>query len=160
MPPVRPHDLGMHERHKYPYNLVRAVHGEKGGIKMYRPCAGVVLSEAWGHMDEMCANAYTIVGTTMFQDRSHGGEGGFWIFNDWSEMKSYTSSARHDLTKWGLKTFERGDHAVFILQSKIVAMGVSTASMAFAFAGIDISIRKTEQEFTTTLKESIASKMR
>ena len=140
---------------RYGHHRIRTVEGPNGTLHLHRPLAGIMLTQAVGRLDDAQASAYTRVGTSLLQAAERGTKGGLWVFNDWDLMTGYTSAARIALTKWALRTFERGDHAVFLLRSPLVSMGVSTASVALSFAGIDVSVEKGASAFETRLKEAI-----
>lgn len=60
----------------------------------------------------------------------------FRTFHDWGALESYDSNARRLLTTWLVANTSHVSSADFLVSSKLVAMGVSAASLMTTLAGL------------------------
>lgn len=61
-----------------------------------------------------------------------------WAVHDWGDVDGYESRARTVMTDWSLARRSRLAGCVILTGSKLVAMGVSAASVPLTFAGISV----------------------
>jgi hypothetical protein len=96
----------------------------RGTATFVYPRPWILLGKIVGHFAEDMVDNY-VAGMAKTLD---GGRKCFG-FHDWSEMTNYDSACRQRLTDWAIQHLDETDsHHVFV-RSKLVAMGVSTASL-------------------------------
>lgn len=76
-------------------------------------------------------------------------------FFDVYELETYDSRARVLLTHFAIDSRAHLESALFLVRSKLVAMGVSTASLAARLAGITFESASTRAAFEARLNAAI-----
>lgn len=107
--------------------------GPRGALYCYRVAPDVVFAQVVGHLDVEGAKVFMA-----FADPLLGRSSPVDMFHDWEDMTSYDSDARTALTKWTVDRRESLGTAVFLVTSKIVAMGVATANVATSPIGVTL----------------------
>lgn len=95
------------------------------GTAGYRyPQPGIFIGQVAGYFSSDMVDDYVDAMSKAF-DRGRGAVG----FHDWSELQGYDSNARKRLTEWVLQQRSKMVEHHILVRSKLVAMGVATASM-------------------------------
>lgn len=127
-------------------NLVCHVVEETGVLEIFLPGNDVVISIARGHLSEAMARAWQEATDPHF-DRGLRAD----TFIDWEHLTGYASEARKRLTSWVLSRHRNIPTARFLVASRLVAMGVSTASVAASLVGIKMTATSSRSEFDADL---------
>jgi hypothetical protein len=96
----------------------------RGSATFSYPEPWLFLSKVIGHFASDKIDDYLADMSKVFQ-RGRPAVG----FHDWSEMSNYDSNTRKQLTEWALEQRGKLPTHHILVQSKLVAMGVSTASL-------------------------------
>lgn len=116
--------------------------GPRGVFYFYQVAPDVIYTQACGHMDHGCAEAFmTFVNRTFDRGRPTT------LFHDWSKMTGYDSDARATLTRWTIERRASIAAAVILLRSKLVAMGVATANLATSPLGVEFRSHTSREAF-------------
>lgn len=97
----------------------------RGRVKAWNPARGLLLVEGHGHLDESFAKEIMRAGDEILDDA-----GRLCIMLDFEHTLTYDSAARTDLTGWVLGMRDRCDGVHVLVESKLLRMGVSVASLA------------------------------
>ncbi len=76
-------------------------------------------------------------------------------FHDWELMTGYETSCRRDLTAYALANVKRMREVHILVGSKLVAMGVSATSLAFALAGLELRSYTDRDKFEKVLAAAL-----
>lgn len=94
-------------------------------VQIWTCAPGVVLVRVAGKADVDVARELA-----KDHEKSIAEFGAFALFSDFSSMVSYTSAGRFELTEWSKKNWSHLRSSHILVASKLVAMGVSVASIA------------------------------
>ncbi len=114
----------------------------RGTFSLFAPVTGVSLTRARGHLSLTMVEGWM---EAIEPDLQRGVV--FDSFHDWEEMESYDSEARRILTGWALRSRGSVRSTTFLVSSRLVAMGVSTASLATALVGMTMKATRERSEF-------------
>lgn len=106
-----------------------------------------------GHADDAIASAHIREATAAYR----GGTSVHHFF-DLEEMTSYESSARIELTHFAIRERAHVASAIFIVRSKLVAMGVSTAALAARLVGLEFVVLHRRADFERRIAERLATR--
>lgn len=106
---------------------------EPGGVWLYDVAPHVVYTIAKGRVTTAHAAALRARADPFF-DRAER----CWAIHDWYDMAAYESGARGVMTDWSIARRGRLVGCVILTGSKLVAMGVSAASIPLVFAGVEM----------------------
>lgn len=106
---------------------------DAGGIWLYDVAPHVLYTVAKGRVTAAQSAALRARGDSFF-DRAER----CWAIHDWHELSAYESGARRVMTDWAIARRGRLVGCVILTGSKLVAMGVSAASIPLAFAGVSV----------------------
>lgn len=120
---------------------------------MVRPAPHVVVATAIGYLDEVHRDPFLEVSQEI-----HDSGDQVACFFDWRELTGYATSVRVQWTRWMLKNHASVTSTHILCWSKLVQMGVSTASMALALAGIQLSAYSDEEAFDAALRHELSSR--
>lgn len=134
-------------------NKVLDVEGDGGSLSLYIPTSSVLHGVVRGHLSRDMAERWIAT----IQPRLQKGVllAGF---HDWERMTSYESSARYALTKFLGATY-RQQPAHILVASRLVAMGVSAASLTLAIAGVKLTSYNKRDVFERALAEALETPM-
>jgi hypothetical protein len=99
--------------------------GTRGRLKAWHPTKGVVFFEGYGHLDENLAKQ--IIGAA---NEVLTSVGRVCLMLEFEHVQTYDSAARTELTAWVVSIRERFDGCHVFVESKLLRMGVSVASLA------------------------------
>jgi hypothetical protein len=119
---------------------------DRGCLLMHHPIDGVLVTRAAGHMALPTATRWIESTKILWRQPVP-----VRIFNDWEKLDSYDSKARRQLTEWVILHRTHISGAWFLTGSRIVAMGVATASAATAFAGVTLHASRERSEWSARL---------
>jgi hypothetical protein len=105
----------------------------RGRIYLYQVTPRAIYAQVVGHLDVKGAEAFKA-----FADRAFARAPSTDMFHDWGEMTSYDSEARSSLTRWTIVNRKSIGSVVFLVRSKLVAMGVATANLATSPLGVTL----------------------
>ncbi len=130
-------------------NKVLEVESDAGSLALYVPTTSVLLGVVRGHFSQDMAERWIATIEPRLQK-------GTVIagFHDWELMTSYQSSARYALTKFLMATY-RQQPAHILVASRLVAMGVSAASLTLAVAGVKLTSYNKREAFERALDEAL-----
>ncbi len=115
---------------------------EPGGtLRVYMPRT-TIYTVATGHLSASMTRQWIAAVDPHLQPGAR-----FHSFNDWEGLLSYESTARKALTSWAIARYRFTASAHFLVASRVVAMGVSTASLAAAIAGLTMRATTVRREF-------------
>ncbi len=134
----------------YPRELARL--DDERGLLAVRLEAPQLICTRW---ERRCEVAHVRAYITAVQALYEVG-GRFAHFFDVYKMDSYASQARMELTRFALDSRLHVGEAHFLVRSRIVAMGVSTASLAAQLAGMRFESTTVPSEFQRRLQTAIA----
>ena len=106
---------------------------ERGALELYLAPPDFVVAVARGHFSQAFARRWVDVVDVEFKKGRV-----FRCFNDWEAMTTYDSGARRVLTTWILSNRKNVASSEFLVGSRIVAMGISTANVMTTLAGLDM----------------------
>lgn len=123
---------------------------EEGVLEVFMPANDLVITAARGHLSEAMAKAWEEVCDPFLEagQRPH-------TFHDWEHLTSYQTEARKRLTSWVLSRHKNILSAHFLVASRIVAMGVSTASVVTSLAGLKMTATSVRAELEAELARKI-----
>ena len=115
---------------------------ERGSLEIYLPPPNLLVNVARGHLSQFLARRWVdVIDVEFKKDRV------FHSFQDWEAMTSYDSAARRVLTTWILANRKSVASSDFLVGSRIVAMGISTANVMTALAGLHMVAHTDRAEF-------------
>jgi hypothetical protein len=129
-------------------NVNEALHETpRGSARIAFLAPGVFLGTITGHYSkELLAPYLAGMAAALKQSR-------LVTFNDWWDMTSYDSVCRTTMTEWVIANRARSERHHILVRSKLVAMGVATASM---LAGGDLLASYTTRDtFDVALKTAL-----
>jgi hypothetical protein len=127
-------------------NQLLHVEESRGELFLYEPVPGVSVTRARGHLSLAMVEAWMACIEPQLQRGVV-----FDSFHDWEAMTSYDSEARRVLTTWALRSKRSVRTTMFLVASRLVAMGVSTASLATTLVGMTMSATRVRAEFEAAL---------
>lgn len=125
-------------------------HDDGGGLDLYVPTDSTALSIARGHLTLAMARDWMVACEPLF---ARGVV--LATFHDWEELTSYDSGARRVLTNWVIAHLRHIRSADFLVTSRIVAMGVSAASLATTIAGLPMVAHRNRGVFESALEAAL-----
>lgn len=123
---------------------------ERGRLQLFLPSGDACISRVTGHLNVKMTRRWMDVIDPYFARNVV-----FDTFHDWEEMTSYDSSARRALTTWVVANHRCVRSAHFLVGSKLVAMGVSAASLATALVGLPMTAHASRPPFEAELVKSL-----
>jgi len=117
----------------------------RGQLVVRTPAKGVILVRISGFFDQDLV-PYVKAPT----DRAIASGLSPAVFNDWWDMTGYDSESRIALTQWMLGVRKKLSAGHVLLQSKIVAMGVSVANLAL---GGVLTVHTNRAQFEAALQQ-------
>ncbi len=109
---------------------------EPGGtFALYMPREGVVVSRVRGHFTGAMARAWVDTIEPYFASGER-----FDTLHDWEAMVSFDAEARRLLTKWIVQRRGLVKSARFLAKPGIVSLGIATAGLATAVAGVELRV--------------------
>jgi hypothetical protein len=99
--------------------------GSRGRLKGWHPTPGVVFFEGYGHLDEDLAKQIIATGNDVLKD-----VGRLCLMFEFEHVQTYDSAVRTELTAWIMSIRERFDGCHILVESKLLRMGVSVATLA------------------------------
>lgn len=128
---------------------------ERGQLQIFLPAAKLpdaplCVTRVTGHLTLRMAHQWIAV-----LDPYFGRGTVFDTFHDWEKMTSYDSSARRSLTTWVVANHSNVRVANFLVGSKLVAMGVSAASLAAALVGLNMRAHTERAAFERDLDRAL-----
>ncbi len=118
----------------------------RGRLQIYLPTGEACISVVTGHLSLRMAHRWIEV-----IDPYYARGVVFDTFHDWEKMESYDSGARRSLTTWVVANNKHIKSAHFLVGSKLVAMGVSAASLATALVGLPMRAHTSRDTFDAAL---------
>jgi hypothetical protein len=100
-------------------------HGSRGRLKAWHPANGLLFIEGHGHLDEGLAGQIMRSGNEVLESA-----GRLCLLLEFEHVLTYDSAVRTELTRWVLDIRERLDGCHILVESKLLRMGVSVASLA------------------------------
>lgn len=123
---------------------------ERGRLQLFLPSGDNCISRVTGHLTVKMTRRWMDVIDPYFARKVV-----FDTFHDWEEMTSYDSTARRALTSWVVANHRCVRSAHFLVGSKLVAMGVSAASLATALVGLPMVAHSTRAAFEAELVKAL-----
>ncbi len=125
--------------------------GPRGTFYLYQVAPYVVYTQAVGHMDHGCAEAFmAFVNRTFDRGRTTT------LFHDWSGITGYDSDARATLTRWTIERRSVIGSVSVLVKSKLLSMGIATANLATMPMGVTFHSHTDravfEREFLAAMK--------
>ena len=130
-------------------NEVLAVDTPTGNLTLYMPAPQVLLGIARGHLSEGMADRWIAEMTPRVQ-----GDAVLVGFHDWQLLTGYDSRARYALTRFVVSTGPR-QRGHLLVSSRMVAMGVSAASLTAALAGVKLESYASRARFENVLNAAL-----
>lgn len=123
---------------------------EHGWLEIFLPASGICVTRARGQLTLRQAHKWIEVIDPHFRRGVT-----FETFHDWEDMASYESTARRSLTTWVVANHRSITNTHFLVGSKLVAMGVSAASLATTLVGLSMQAHTTRPPFEDALREAL-----
>lgn len=123
---------------------------ERGHLQIFVPRAELCVSLVTGHLSQRMAHHWMDHFDPQFRRGAV-----FDTFHDWEAMSSYDSGARRALTTWIVGSTKSIRSARFLVGSKLVAMGVSAASLATMIVGLPMRADTDRAEFERALSDEL-----
>ena len=120
---------------------------ERGSLEIYLPPPDLCATVARGHLSQAMARRWVDVIDVEFKRGRV-----FRTFHDWEGVTSYDSGARRVLTTWLLANTKHVASAEFLVTSRMVAMGVSTANLMTTLAGLPMVAHTERTSFETAYR--------
>lgn len=119
----------------------------KGSVQVSRPRPGVMCTVIRGYCDDAEAAVHMSEARASYArgERLHH-------FFDVEDLTNYASSARMELTRFAIENRAHVASATFLVRSKIVAMGVSTAALAARLVGLEFVVLHRRADFEQRMK--------
>ncbi|OJY17047.1 MAG: hypothetical protein BGO98_12870 [Myxococcales bacterium 68-20] len=136
-------------------NLTRRCVEQRGSVEVYIPAPSVAITRVCGHLSVPLAGIICEAITAQLA----GGQR-LALFNQWERMETYDSGARRLLTNSVLANIRGIASQQFILGSRIVAMGVSTANLATSLVGLQLVAYPTRAAFEAALGRALDTSAR
>lgn len=127
-------------------NRVVHVEDDTGLLEIFLPGNDLVITVARGHLSEAMAKSWEETIDPHFAGGLRAD-----TFLDWEHLTGYHSDARKRLTSWVLSRHRSILSARFLVASRMVAMGVSTASVAASLVGIKMTATSSRSDFDADL---------
>lgn len=116
--------------------------GPRGTVKIRWLAPEVMLTTLSGHCDEALAAVHIREAAGAYRKGAR-----LQHFFDVDALAGYDSAARVALTGFAIEHRAQVRSAVFLVRSKIVAMGVSTAALAARLVGLEFVVLSDRAEF-------------
>lgn len=97
--------------------------GARGILRLQRSESGPLIGFVAGHYGVELLPSYIEAMNAAIR------RGPLLMFNDWAEMETYDSECRRVMTEWVIRHRDRVERIHILVRSKLVAMGVTTASL-------------------------------
>lgn len=117
-----------------------------GVLEIFMPGRDLVIVVARGYLSDAMASAWEENLDPLFLRGLRSEQ-----FLDWEQLSGYHSDARKRLTSWVLSRHKNILSARFLVASRIVAMGVSTAAVAASMVGIKMTATSSRPDFEAGL---------
>jgi hypothetical protein len=121
-----------------------------GTFALYLPRPDCSVSRVRGHFSLAMAREWVDTVDPLFATGRR-----FHTLHDWEAMTSYDPDARKLLTKWIVQRRGLVRSARFITGSPLVALGIATAGLGAAIAGLELRVCS-RREFDRVLAEMLA----
>lgn len=131
-------------------NRVLNAEEPRGSLEIFMPAGKLIVTRARGHLSRAMALSWIETIEPHFKTGA-----GFHTFHDWADLESYESSARQALTDWVVASARTKLSADFLVGSKIVAMGISAATVATAFVGLTMKSHLQRSKFEEALRVAL-----
>ncbi len=119
-------------------------------VRLYRPAAAIYATHVTGHLSLAGAAAISEMGDSIFARGTLVN-----MFHEWRGMASYESESRTHLTKWVLANHQLVGTMTFVVDSRLVAMGIATANLATRAVGINLRTVADRAAFDAALEQAI-----
>lgn len=123
-------------------------------VRLYRPSSSIFATHVTGHLSAAGGRAIAEFGSAIF---AHGIS--ITMFHEWLGMTSYDSEARTHLTKWVLTHHALIYDMTFVVESRLVAMGIATANLATRAAGVTLRTVPDRQAFDDALEQALRAQV-
>lgn len=129
------------------------VEADKSSIEIAWPVLDVMCTTLQGHVTVAMAMEHMSAATRAYNrgTRVHH-------YFDCDGMTGYDSAARIQLTEFALRHRAQVASSTFLVRSKIVAMGVSTAALAARLVGLEFVMVSDRKSFDSKRNERIRSR--
>jgi hypothetical protein len=97
----------------------------RGRLTVASPAPGVLQTIATGHVDVAMADRIIAAGERVLAESKP-----LFGFHDWEGLTGYETECRKRLTEWGMRIRADVGAVHVLVRSRLVAMGVSVASLA------------------------------
>ena len=135
------------------HNLVRGMSEPRGSYEIYFPAPNISVARARGHLSLALAQ----LAPEAFE--AHGPQSELIAsFNDWEAMTTYDSEARRLLTIWTLSNARKLRSVEFLVNSRVVAMGIAAANLAMKAIRLPLVSYTKRSEFESSLAQALERK--
>ncbi|TKD03063.1 hypothetical protein [Polyangium fumosum] len=115
-------------------------------MRLWRPARGLLVTRVTGYLDDPCAAVIEAMAR-----RVRAEDGRIMGFHDWEELTDYESRARVRLTEMVRHHGKGNEGAHFLVQSKLVALGIQAASVVMP----GVRVHPSRAGFEAALRECI-----
>lgn len=123
----------------------------RGAIAVRWLAPGVMCTTITGHCDDALADVHVTEARAAYAEQRQ-----VQHFFDVEGLESYDSSARVALTRFAIDQRAHVAAAIFLVRSRLVAMGVSTAALAARLVGLEFVVLSERAEFDRRLRRASA----
>ena len=120
-------------------------------LRLWRPARRLLVTRVTGYLDDQCAAVIEAMARRVVAE-----EGRLTGFHDWEELTDYESRARVRLTEMVRDLAKGNEGAHFLVQSKLVALGIQAASVVMS----GVRVHSTRAGFEAALRECIQQRSR
>lgn len=122
-------------------------------VRLYRPQRTIFATHVTGHLSKEGGLAIKEFGDGVLDDGAT-----ICMFHEWTGMVSYESYARSHLTKWVVSRHSLITEMTFVVQSRLVAMGIATANLATRAVGINLHTLPDREAFDAALDQAMRAR--
>jgi hypothetical protein len=126
---------------------------DKPNLEIAWPAPDVMCTTMRGHVTAAMAAEHMSAATRAYARGTH-----VHHYFDCEEMTGYESAARIQLTEFALRHRAQVASSTFLVRSKIVAMGVSTAALAARLVGLEFVMVSDRKTFDAKRNERVRSR--
>lgn len=126
---------------------------QKIGVEIAWPGTDVMCTTLRGHVTLAMASEHMSAAMRAYTQSKH-----VHHFFDCEEMTGYDSAARIQLTEFALRHRAQVASSTFLVRSKIVAMGVSTAALAARLVGLEFVMVSDRKSFDAKRNERVRAR--
>jgi len=131
-------------------SLVKEKTDARGSFEVYMPAPNVCLTRARGVLS--LAQARLI--PEVLDERLKDGQK-VALFYEWEKLINYESEARPMLTNWGIANVRKLRSIDVIVSSRIMALGIATASLAMKLIRLPVYSHSRREDFESSLERAI-----